>query len=155
MRLDDVVQARSNHFTGRRLSTSESDTLRKVRQPRIPEWLIEIMSGHPLADSKISISEENDELGVGLEMKWLAPADQLTELFELQPGISAGPAGYIPVGECLEGTGNQIFLDLNSPDGAIVRISHDAVTHDGRLDESRIGVVARSLAAFLDHAEFY
>ena len=57
-------------------------------------------------------------------MKWLSPRDIIAELTELYPVYGHASHGFLPVGECLEGTGDAFLVQTESAEMPIVRIPH-------------------------------
>ena len=107
------------------------------------------MKDAPLIGVQLSIAPEDDLSGLGVELEWMAPDDVLAEATGAYPGIVAVARGLIPVGTCLEGSGDPYFLRVR--DGAVVRVPHDAAT-ETTLDETAIELVASSIDDLLDRA---
>jgi hypothetical protein len=133
---------------GRLLDAAEVDGLTKVLT--MPPALVEIMKKAPLIGVQLSLSDDDDRSGMGAEIQWMDPGKMISEATEVYPGILAAKRGYIPVGMCLEGSGDSYFY--RASDGAIVRIPHDGSTEE-ELDEESIEVVARSLEELVKKAE--
>ena len=57
--------------------------------------------------------------------------------------------GLIPIGTCLDGSGDPYFFLVR--DGAVVRVPHDAATETS-LDEAQIELVADSVDRLLELA---
>ena len=128
---------------------SDDDRL-ALRELSLPAGLLEVLSNIPVLGVSFSVPPEADASGLGVEMRWMGPDEMLSEAVDAYPGIVAVRAGYVPVGDCLEGSGDPYFY--RGSDGAIVRVPHDAATDDV-LDTTRIELVTASVSAFLDVAE--
>lgn len=117
----------------------------------IPEWFMSALRDFPLAGSRFSLTEEDDQSEMGVEFRWMSPRQIATEVRDAQPGKAAAKCGYLPIGQCLEGSGDPYFLRVseNAANPAIVRIPHDSIGSDGDLLESDVEVVAGTLAEFL------
>jgi hypothetical protein len=114
-----------------------------------PDWLMSILKEYRLAGTCFALSEEQDKSGLGATVNWLTPEGIASESCDLEPGISVLSSGFIPIGGCAEGSGDQYFLDLRlaSGDPPVVRVPHDyAVYQPYPLD--KIEVVSSSLSEF-------
>ena len=116
----------------------------------LPPPLAERLESLPLIGVNITLSEDIDASGLGVDLQWMTPAQMVSEATEVMPGILAVKLGYTPVGICIEGSGDPYFY--RGMDGAIVRIPHIAAI-GGLLDERQIEVVATSIDSFLESAE--
>ncbi|WP_417355440.1 hypothetical protein [Flavobacterium sp.] len=114
---------------GRTLYKNEIDLIREI--PIYPEKLVEILKKEPLICKHISLDESIDESGFGVEMQWMTVNEQLEEMNEFYPGIIVSKYGYLPVGKCLEGSGNPYFIKEIDNELCLFRILHD-------LDENEI-----------------
>jgi hypothetical protein len=128
----------------------DADVKRFAKKVAPPEKLVDIMKKEPLIGVKLSLSDEVDTSGLGVEMQWMDPDQMISEATEVYPGILAVKRGYFPVGMCLVGSGDSYFY--RAADGAIVRIPHDACT-EKTLDKSSIEVVSKSITALVENAD--
>lgn len=128
--------------------------LRSSLDPRLlPNWLAMMLKKNRLAGVCFSFDAGDDVSGLGVELLWLTSAQIVSEATECQPGLSVGPAGYLPIGACAEGSGDPYFLDMRerSSDPPLVRVPHDfAVTKPYPLD--RVELVSETLSAFFAKA---
>ena len=134
---------------GKALGAEDLNLLRKDF-PALPRGLEEVLSKWPLVGLKFSLDDEADKSEMGAEIQWMTPEQMLSEARDVFPGIIAVKRGYIPVGMCLEGSGDSYFY--RAKDGAIVRVPHDAGTEE-ELDEGQIEVVTKSVKDLIDKAE--
>ncbi|MCI0652264.1 MAG: SMI1/KNR4 family protein [Planctomycetes bacterium] len=116
-----------------------------------PEWLTVAFRRLKLAGTRFSLSEAEDASGMGVEMRWMTPAQIVEETTVAYPGVAAVKRGYLPVGQCLEGSGDPYFLRLDDKrdDPAIVRIPHEAIAAGDALADEEVEVVADTLSEFL------
>lgn len=133
---------------GKTVDPAELERLGKVLV--VPPQLASLMANVPLVGVRFSLSDEADKSGLGVEMQWMSPDEILSEATEAYPGIVAAKLGYVPIGTCLEGTGDPYFY--RPSDGAVVRIPHDAAT-ESELDENRVETVAESVEQLLRLAQ--
>ncbi len=85
------------------------------------------MSEFPLVGSIFTIDEEDDPSEMGVEMRWLDVESVIKEARELEPGRTVVSEAYLPVGECLLGSGDPYFLKMIAgEDPQLVRVPHDA-----------------------------
>lgn len=138
------------HLGGRTLTAEEIRWVQAETGLAVPAPLVLLLTSRPLVGLTLVLSEQADESRFGAELRWMTAEQMVDEATGAYPGIPAASRGFLPVGICLEGTGNPYFLRLG--DGAIVRIPHDAATEDD-LDGSQVDLVARSIEALVDAAE--
>ena len=155
MSVEAVLAKRQGELSGRTISQPEADDLKKaVPSSLMPVWLLNWLLTYPLVQTDFSLTASDDDSGLGVEMKWLSPVQMISETVEAFPGIAAAPAGYLPVGMCLEGSGDYYFLKTTTGDDPrLVRIPHDAVDAEQKLREEQVEVVTSRLSEFLEKAE--
>jgi len=144
-----MTPAQLQQLGGRTLEGAEAEKLR-AQLPGLPAALLSLLVNRPLVGAKISVDPAAERSGLGVEMQWMTPSQMEDEATEAYPGIVAVPRGYVPIGICLEGSGDPYFFRVK--DGAVVRIPHDAAAEND-LDESRIELVAESVDQLLEAAE--
>ncbi|HEY6560415.1 MAG TPA: hypothetical protein VI072_24190 [Polyangiaceae bacterium] len=142
-----MTDTRLAQARGRRLHPDAAARISAKLTPPKP-WL-DLLQNYPIVGIEVSLSEDDDESGMGAEMRIMDDTEVLSEAFETYPGLVAVPMGYVPFAICLEGSGDPYFI--RSSDGAVVRIPHDAVDED-ELDESSIELIARSLDNLFEKA---
>lgn len=145
MSIDDRLRT----LGGKQLSQAALESVER-RLP-VPEEWSNILCRYPAAGADISLSEQHDRSGLGVDMQLMDDAQMLDEAFEAYPGIVAVPMGFVPFGMCNLGSGDPYFI--RAADGAVVRIPHDAAS-ETTLDTSQIELVAQSLSELLDNATF-
>jgi hypothetical protein len=154
--VEDVLKSRKDDLTGRTINPQEvAELTAGVGDKLLPAHLLGWLGSYPLAGTEFSLGEDEDESGLGVEMQWLTPEQMVSETVDTYPGIVAGPLGYLPVGMCLEGSGDPYFLKTDAgEDPPVVRIPHEAADADGgSLDLERIEQVSPRLSDFLRKAE--
>src|SRR5687767_11332163 len=118
-------------------STLTKEELRRVEAKtglRLPPALAKLLTSTPLVGLNLVLDDEQDESGLGADLRWMTAEEMIDEAKNVYPGIAAVPLGFLPVGICLEGSGDPYFIRLK--DGAVVRIPHDAVDEE-ELDAGR------------------
>ena len=91
---------------------------------------------------------------MGVDMYWLSPDSIIKEAFDLYPGKLVLRKGFIPVGACALGSGDQYFLcSGESCEPVLVRILHEAVPpiDDHEFPEEGIERVSK-LLTFLERS---
>jgi len=58
-------------------------------------------------------------------MEWMSAEVQIDEAFNFYPGLIVVEKSFIPVGICLQGSGNPYFLRIEDENWKIYRILHD------------------------------
>jgi hypothetical protein len=149
--VEEVLRRRGAELRGRVITAEEAAELsEKIGGGPLPEPFLEWLLSFRLTGAEFELSEEEDESGLGVEMRWLTPSQIVSEATEAYPGLAALPAGYLPVGMCLVGSGDPYFIKADSGgDPAVVRIPHQAVGADERLDLDLIEQVSPRLSDFL------
>jgi hypothetical protein len=103
---------------------------------------------YPLVGMLFSLPEEQDDSGMGVELKWLSPKEILDESRHSYPGIPALSKGYIPIGACLEGSGDPYFIKAGEENPPLVRIMHESVSQNGNLNIDDIEIVRSEISDF-------
>jgi hypothetical protein len=153
MSVEAVLAKRKDEMSGRTISQPEADDLRKAVPSLLTAELLNWLSTYPLVETDFSLTAADDNSGLGVEMKWLTPGQMISEAIEAFPGIAAAHSGYLPIGMCLEGSGDYYFLKTTAgEDPLFVRIPHDAVAEQ-RLREDQVEIVTSRLSEFLEKAE--
>jgi hypothetical protein len=78
------------------------------------------------------MSKTDTLCGHGLELRWMSVDGILDEALNAYPGIAVVGMGYVPIGDCMLGSGDPYFLRLDgTEDPPLVRILHDMIDADG------------------------
>ncbi|MGC3945452.1 MAG: hypothetical protein QM762_13215 [Chryseolinea sp.] len=126
----------------RLITADEVERLKEHFGPLIPDSLLSLLSKQGIIGNDFELSEKVDASGFGVEMRWMAPEEQLEEAFRFYPGIEAIKKKYIPVGICLRGSGDPYFIKEDSSILKIYRIPHESAIN-GDIDESQIEYVCQ------------
>jgi hypothetical protein len=155
LEVEEVLQDRTAELRGRMITPAEATEIKeRLGSDLAPATLIDWMLSYPLAGSEFYLTEIADVSKLGVDMQWLTPDQIISETTEAYPGIAAGPAGYLPVGSCLTGSGDYYYLRVRSAeDPPVVRIPHDAVDQNDGLDVDRVEIVSPRLSSFLRMAQ--
>lgn len=143
--MKDLAQFGGGTLTADDLGRIEAET-GVVLPPRLASFLM----SQPLIGLTFLLDEEDDESELGAEFTWMTPEQMIDEATAAYPGIAAVAGGFLPVGICLEGSGDPYFLRLE--DEAIVRIPHEAAI-DEKLALEQVELVAWSVSSLVDVAE--
>lgn len=108
------------------------------------------LSQLPLVGARFRVDALDDESGLGAEMQILAPSQVVDEALHAYPGKVVLALDYLPLGMCLEGSGDPYFVHL--PTGQIVRIPHDAVRGD-KIATGSAEVVRQSIRELVEAAQ--
>jgi hypothetical protein len=152
MSVERILERRSAELGGRVAEAAEVAALAAGAATPLPPLLAGWMLRFPLCGTEFALAEEEDESGLGVEMKWMTPGEMVSEAVDAYPGILAVPAGFLPVGMCLIGSGDPYFLEGAGDDPPLVRIPHDSAAGGERLDLGRIERVSARLGDFLSKA---
>ena len=151
------LQKIESSLNGSKVTKSEADDLTKNLPPQLlPAWLLEALQNYPLSGVCFSLDEDDDESGLGADLKWFSVDQMIEEALSVYPGKVVLKLGYLPVAACLAGSGDPYFLkmkDSNLDDPVLVRIPHDLVAENDSYPESEIEVVCNSLSRFFNLSE--
>jgi len=91
------------------------------------------------------------EISFGIE--WLGAREMIREATSLYPGIVTIKSGYVPVGECEQGSGDPFFVSFAaSDDPPLMQIFHDRVVEGPDLPSDAYWAVVGSLSEFFERA---
>ena len=118
----------------------------------IPEYWRSFVNQHSLEGKEIDIPEEIDLSELGANFEIFDELDIRKEAEDLYPGIAVAKDGFVPVGGCLEGSGDPYFIDQNDgPAGPLYRIYHDMFGGDDYDKDEAIVVVVQNYAEILKY----
>lgn len=118
------------------------------------QYWIDFITSNNLVDREMSISELNDQSGVGAEFGFLTEEQSVDEATNFWPGIGVFGDGFVPVCECLIGSGDYYYINMrDGSDGPLYRIYHDTVHEDGYDAKQAITVVLSNYNDILLHAQ--
>ena len=148
------LQKIESSLNGSKITKSEADDLAKSLPPELlPAWLMDALQNYPLSGVCFSLDEDDDESGLGSDLKWFSVDQMIEESLSAYPGKVVLKLGYLPVSACLAGSGDPYFLKMkgnNLDDPALVRIPHDLVAEDDSYPENEIEVVCNTLSRFFN-----
>lgn len=134
---------------GRTLEESERVALMSLFGPRC-EAHVRSLARIPVVGASFRVDATDDESGLGAEVRILDPSQIVDEALHAYPGKAALTLDYLPLGMCLEGSGDPYFVHL--PTGQIVRIPHDAVRGD-KIATGSAEVVRQSIRELVEAAQ--
>lgn len=156
MTLRLALAERSKEICGAKLAPVQRQQLESTFQKLIPNCLLDLMTEFGLAGKTFRISAEEDESEIGVDLKWLGAEDIIKEALDFYPGKSVYSLGYIPVGSCLDGSGDPYFLFVrdidDSCDPPLVRVPHDYATAES-YPEDKVEIVSAKLSDFIRACE--
>jgi len=148
-RLNFILNQRLEKLTGEILTPEKESILNDKNSTfQASDYLVLLMRKFKLIGQKFSLKEKDDLSEIGVEMQWMSPEEQLEEAFDFYPGKVALKNGYLPIGKCLEGSGDPYFIKQNDSTLKIYRIPHDSITNDNELREEEIEII-------LDMSQFF
>ena len=146
-----LAQEFINKLNGEKASKENVDTLvKKLNEMVLPDWFIKLITENKLIGSYLYLNEKNDNSDMGVSLKWKTTVDMVDELYEFYPGVAVIGMGYLPVGSCLEGSGDPYFVKLTEDvnEAKFVRIRHDLVEDDDTYLEDEMEIVAPNIQDF-------
>ncbi|MDA7747409.1 hypothetical protein N8878_08810, partial [Psychromonas sp.] len=104
-----------------------------------------------LIGSEIEFSWPNqDDLDCVIEI--MNENDSINEATEACPGVFVLADGYIPVGNCSFGSGDQFFINKHDgPNGALYKIDHERVSNKGYSKDEAIEVMLNSYRELINY----
>ena len=149
MNLEENLQKVVSCLKGRMLLDSEINEIKNNFNTDLwPELLFDLLQKYNIIGQKFSINEEADPTRLGVEMEWMSPIEQIEESYMFEPGISASVKSYLPIGKCLEGTGDPYFIKIINNEIKVFRIPHDSIRND-MLNEDEVEYICDLADLFL------
>ena len=97
----------------------------------IPNYWKDFVESEDIVGVDFEIDEKSDLSELGGDLRIMTSEQCIDEGLNCYPGILAAKSGYVPVGMCLEGSGDYYYI--NREDGALgplYRIYHDAIENE-------------------------
>jgi hypothetical protein len=117
-----------------------------------PSHYRDFLERHHLAGADVELSEESDVSGIGATIGLYNEAQAIDEADNFYPGLVVKADGFIPIGQCMIGSGDPYFINVNdAAPGPLYRIYHDSV-HDRSYD--RGDAIAKILESYEDLLRF-
>jgi hypothetical protein len=153
MTLNEALNTIEERLTGRLVSQGELKTLTDfLGIDLIPQWYLDLLAKFRLIGTEFSLDEDQDLSELGVELRWMSPEETISEARDTFPGILAVQKGYLPVGICLEGSGDPYFLQISqNTDPEVVRIPHTSCSED-EFDEEKVEMICSRLSDFFIRA---
>lgn len=150
-----IEKAKSTNQVGTNLSQLELDEIAKSMNMELPEWYKKIMCECSIVDIEFDYSEYEDSEGYESSIAISDFEIIMSETNDAYPGCAIKELGYVNFGDCLQGSGDPIFINLKEENPKVVRIFHDgALLENGIVDEDSGNILASELADFLQNAIF-
>ena len=150
-----VERAERDGQAGKLAAAGDLDRLGADLGAHLPDWYRDLLATVPLIGLELGVdvpelSEEDDVSW----LLWLGPDAIHTESLELYPGRAVLPHGYLCVGGCAHGSGDQYFLNTGTGDDpALVQIYHDLGTDADLILAEGVVEIAPTLSAFFAEAK--
>jgi hypothetical protein len=150
-----VERAKRDGQTGRLAEPDELDRLARDLGTHLPAWYRSLLATEPLIGLELGLIvpelDEDDEISW---LRWLDPGSISTESLELHPGMAVLEYGYLCVGGCSHGTGDQYFLKTSvGDDPPLVQIAHDAGVDADTILQNGVFQIAPKLSRFFAEAK--
>ena len=149
-----VERAERDGQAGELAAADALDRLGSDLGAHLPDWYRDLLATVPLIGLELGVvvpELPDDEVSGVL---WLGPDSIRTESIELFPGSAVLARGYLCVGGCAHGTGDQYFLDTTvGDDPPLVQIYHDIGTEADQILADGVVKIAPSLSAFFAEAK--
>ena len=144
-----LARAEAAGQAGSRAGLDEMIALNQACGGVIPAWYIQLVTMYPICGLELgwqSSQAEQDDDGVSW-MRWSDPGEMRREMLECYPGIAIRRRGYINVGGCSHGSGDQYFVRATTEDDpAVVQVAHDVSDDPDRILREGVFVVAEKLS---------
>lgn len=127
MTLVSSLDAISDSLSGERADLNGVEALENVYSKFPGVRVLRQLAPFRLVGTEHYVDADLDLSGLGADILWLSPIQALSEATEAEPGKSFARRGYVPVGACLNGSGDPYFIDVSVDldDPKLVRIVHD------------------------------
>ena len=105
----------------------------------IPNYWYDFLEKNKIVGEIRVINKEHDLSGVGIKMKFLSLRGALTITLNRHPARFLANFGYVPIGLCMYGSGDNYYINKNDgKNGRLYRIYYDGVNNklinDGAID---------------------
>ena len=149
-----VERAERDGQAGRLAAPDDLDRLGRALGAHLPDWYRDLLATVPLIGLELGVvapdASEDDDISWLL---WLGPDAISTESLELFPGSAVLRHGYLCVGGCAHGSGDQYFLNTGAGDDPpLVQIYHDIGAEAERILADGVVEIAPALSAFFAEA---
>jgi hypothetical protein len=136
-RLVERIKLKYPDFVGKSATESDLAKLEKELKIKLPEWYIELYTTVPLIDAEFGIQEdEPDEDYDGFSyIIWGGVDDIINESKKYEPGISVIEDGFVFLASCSQGSGDPIYIKLNTKQPSVFRIYHDDYSKNQLADD--------------------
>ncbi|MGX4639978.1 hypothetical protein [Massilia sp. SYSU DXS3249] len=120
-----------------------------------PEFWVNFISSNNLVGATVEIPEEHDRSELGVDLAFLTQEQSFDEATNFWPGLAVAKDGYVPVGSCLNGSGDWYYVRTSDgAGGPLYRVYHDAVDTNGSYDPGQaIEVVLHRYEELLAYVE--
>jgi len=109
-----------------------------------PSYWALFIEEHRLVGRRIQIPESADVSGLGADLQVYSAEQSREEAERFYPGIAVAPDGFVPVAQCLIGSGDPYFINVRDGEGgALYRIYHDAVSAGSYNPAEAVAIVLR------------
>ena len=75
---------------------------------------MEALQNYPLSGVCFWLDQDDDESGLGADLKWFTADQIIEEALSAYPGKVVLNLGYLPVAACLSGSDDPYFLKMNA-----------------------------------------
>jgi len=118
-----------------------------------PPYWAQFIEDHGLVGRSIQVPESDDVSGLGADLQVYSAAQSREEAERFYPGIAVARDGFVPVAQCLIGSGDPYFINTRDGlGGALYRIYHDAVSSDSYNPAEAVAIVLRDARDLLRYA---
>ena len=150
-----VERAKRDGQTGRLANPDELDRLARELGSRLPDWYRSLLATVPLIGLELGVVVSEPEVDDEISwLHWLGPDSIYSESLELYPGMAVLEHGYLCVGGCAHGTGDQYFLKITAGDDPpLLQIAHDAGASADLILQNGLIDIAPTLSGFFAEAK--
>ena len=150
-----VQRAERDGQAGKLAAADDLDRLGRALGAQFPDWYRDLLATVPLIGLELGVAtpESSDDDDINW-LLWLGPDAISTESLELYPGSAVLRHGYLCVGGCAHGSGDQYFVNTGAGDDdpPLVQIYHDLGTEAERILADGVVEIAPTLSAFFARA---
>lgn len=127
----EITIEKSRHgWNGRAYSEADKLALGNLYHDELFDRLLISFSDSSIINCTCSLTEFEDNSGLGVEMKWMSAEEQIDEAQNFYPGIVAIKKKFYPIGECLSGSGDPYFVKFDGNQWMVYRIPHNAIVNN-------------------------
>ncbi len=144
--------AKSHSLNGRCETREAIDAFNAECGGIIPDWYCTILERFPICGVELELPDPSDA-DDSIAIEWMDLRNMRSEMLECYPGLAIHERGYICIGGCTLGSGDQYYIcNQDGDDPPVYQIYHDVSDVADEIIAKGRNVVFDKLSKLLDVA---